>query len=145
MKKKVVKTKKLSKSSNNTIKIPKGDSLISENLLMSSMKEDIKEFNPDDDTSNDKEKESKGNTNDISHSSNEIKLESRANKNGSIKKVKKVVKKKVKKKKKEGEEEENNEKDKKEEESPLLFGTAQSMEVKVAPLELDNDNDNELD
>lgn len=56
MKKKVVKTKKLSKSSNNTIKIPKGDSLISENLLMSSMKEDIKEFNPDDDTSNDKEK-----------------------------------------------------------------------------------------
>ena len=75
------------------------------------MKDNIKEFNPDDDISNDKEKESKGNTNDISHSSNEIILESRANKNGSIKKVKKVVKKKVKKKKKEGEEEENNEKE----------------------------------
>ena len=53
------KSKKISKSSNNTIKIPKGDSLISENLLISSMKEDIKEFNPDDDISNDKEKNQK--------------------------------------------------------------------------------------
>ena len=56
---KVVKAKKISKSSNNNIKIPKGDSLISENLLISSMKEDIKEFNPDDDISNDKEKNQK--------------------------------------------------------------------------------------
>ena len=70
------KNKKISKSSNNIIKIPKGYSLILENLLMSSLKEDIKEFNPDNNASNDKEKESKGNTNDISHSNNEIKLES---------------------------------------------------------------------